>query len=372
KVMRGHNVTIHCRVRNLGAYNVFWLKDSTVLSLNHLIMTSNDRYSIVGRYNLQINDVEDGDEAKYQCQVSSFPPISQFHSIMVTVPPTVEMVNKTKVVEATLGDDIVFQCTATGRPHPNITWVRQDKMMPYGEDYIFGDTLRLSSLEYNHGGLYKCIASNDVGDDAEDSVRLKVFYAPKIYTEEKVIITGPGEEVSVPCLASAQPSPKVEWRHNGDKISLRSLPQNKELRAVEQGFKTDYTLYIKSLQDSDFGNYTCVVKNNRGKAIHKLVLTPLPSKSEIMSDIKGNYSNVFELEWMTVSVVKLDNYKLMIRNVSQLVINETLTGNWSEVDIEADMTSGPIHSQSYMVKDLEPETMYEVILQAHNNYGWGE
>ncbi|KAK6168492.1 hypothetical protein SNE40_021013 [Patella caerulea] len=368
RVMRGHNVTINCRVRNLGAYNVFWLKDTTVLSLNHLIMTSNARFSIIGRYNLQIINLQDEDEGKYQCQISVSPAKVQFNYLMVTVPPAVKIVNKSRNVEVTLHDTVHLQCSATGRPQPNITWVRQDKKMPNGEDYAYGDKLTLTDLQYNHGGMYKCIASNDVGEDAEDFFRVKIYYPPIIHTAETVIITGPNEEISIPCVVSAQPAPKIEWRHNGTKVSLRNLPQNKELKVLEDGFKTDYSLYIKGVTDMDFGNYSCMAKNIKGKTVHNLVLTPLPSKVEIVSDIEGNYSSVYDLKWMVVSVVRPSNYRLLIRSI----INETLTSEWNQTDIPAEPDTGSIHAQSYTIRDLQPETMYEVILQAHNSYGWGE
>ncbi|XP_071095745.1 limbic system-associated membrane protein-like isoform X1 [Haliotis cracherodii] len=368
-VMQGTNITLKCKVSKLGAKNVIWSRGVAFISMNHMIIGGDvDRMKITGKYNLNILNVTQEDEGEYVCQVTSTPPLMQTSFINITVPSTVEMLNKTVDIEATLKDNVTLTCAATGKPKPTIVWSREDATLPGGKKEMKGDTLTLTGLKYSHGGVYKCTAFNGVGEPDEDSVRVDVFYPPTIHTKSKTLHTGPGFSAKIPCIASGQPKPSIEWRHNDTVINLRDLPENKKMLLVEKGFKIDYSLEIKGIKDSDLGSYSCRVTNNKGSDTVKIIVTALPGKVEISSPAAGNFSTVYSLTWSVTSPVKPETYKLMYREM-----NETFEGEWTEVDVPAMSKDGVItHTQSHSLMDLAPDTKYEVLLRAYNSYGWGE
>ena len=88
------------------------------------------------------------------------------------------------------GNDVVFTCSVTGRPRPNITWWREDDSsgnltQVTGEDReteieseVFGEDGRMSSLTImniapSDAGVYVCQAENDA-DTAQTRVTLTV------------------------------------------------------------------------------------------------------------------------------------------------------------------------------------------------------
>ncbi|XP_046583130.1 opioid-binding protein/cell adhesion molecule homolog [Haliotis rubra] len=293
-VMQGTNITLKCKVSKLGAKNVIWSRDVAFISMNHMIIGGDvDRMKITGKYNLNIFNVTQADEGEYVCQVTSTPPLIQRSFINITVPSTVEMLNKTVDIEATLKDNVTLTCAATGKPKPTIVWSREDGSLPGGKKEMEGDTLTLTELKYSHGGVYKCTAFNGVGDPDEDSVRVDVFYPPTIHSKPKTLRTGPGFSVKIPCIASGQPKPTIEWRHNDTVVDLRNLPKNMKMLLIERGFKIDYSMEIKGIEDDDLGSYSCRVTNKEGSDTLKIMVTALPGKVEINGPATGNFSRVY-------------------------------------------------------------------------------
>ncbi|XP_041373655.1 protein amalgam-like isoform X2 [Gigantopelta aegis] len=368
-VMKGTNVTLFCGVDNLGAASIFWLHNGSVLSLNHMVVGGAAlRLSIRKRYNLHIQDVQPADEGSYECQLGTSPPLRQTSHIDVTIPPEVTLSNNTGEIEATLGDDITFHCSATGKPTPNITWSRRDMDLPDGTEYVMSDVITLSDLKYNHGGIYQCTAYNGVGEPDQDGIKLNVYYSPIMHTDKKMVYTGPGVHTAIPCLVSAQPEPLVIWTHNGTQLNLRELPQHKEVKVVENGFKVDYSLVINGVDDSDFGSYMCTVTNSKGTASVGLIVTALPSVVVITSSDKGDYSTAYDIHWNVTAVVVPSMYRLQIRK-----LNDSYSTKWKVMDIAAKPEEGSDHhSQSYRLVGLIPDTKYEVSMRAANRYGWGE
>ena len=54
--------------------------------------------------------------------------------------------------------------------------------------------------------------------------------------------------------------------------------------------------------------------------------------------------------------------------------DNTTVGDWREVDVKpsSDVTGSRVHEVSVSIPDLSHDTSYEVIVRAHNSYGWSE
>ena len=81
----------------------------------------------------------------------------------------VKIVSDVDVVEALLNSTALLPCGANGHPSPQIEWQRGGTsvgaVLPY--NVLPNGTLRIDDLEQADSGLYRCVASNVVGNDSK-------------------------------------------------------------------------------------------------------------------------------------------------------------------------------------------------------------
>lgn len=80
------------------------------------------------------------------------------------------------------------------------------------------------------------------------------------------------------------------------------------------------------------------------------------------------------LSWQTESQSPIIDYKFRFRKVPSGNENFRKGGNfmWNQLTIPADRSPGPFHTKSYKLDALAPSTVYEVMIQARNQYGLSE
>ena len=88
-----------------------------------------------------------------------------YNSSLISDPPsfTSRPSNQT-VIE---GTNVTFRCSASGNPHPDISWLKD------GKTVAEGDTLSLETSK-NDSGKYWCLAKNGVGETINTTVYLDV------------------------------------------------------------------------------------------------------------------------------------------------------------------------------------------------------
>ena len=69
------------------------------------------------------------------------------------------------------GSNVNLQCTATGNPPPNITWIWQDTGDVIGNI----EQLILFDVQRNQTGFYQCRAWNGIGNSSISTCHLDVF-----------------------------------------------------------------------------------------------------------------------------------------------------------------------------------------------------
>lgn len=86
----------------LGSFVLLWRRGTSVLTAGHLKITRDDRFKIVGDYNLQISNVKTQDAGDYICQIGDQETRDQVH--------TVEILGKPSDARHTLISVILFVC----------------------------------------------------------------------------------------------------------------------------------------------------------------------------------------------------------------------------------------------------------------------
>ena len=95
-------------------------------------------------------------------------------------------------------------------------------------------------------GLYKCIASNDLGHDSAVT-HLSVVQLPQFTVTPPAHLKGSkNHNVTVPCQATGDPQPKGTW-----------VKENGELPAGRSKISEDGTLRIWNAKEEDSGGYIC-------------------------------------------------------------------------------------------------------------------
>jgi len=75
-------------------------------------------------------------------------------------------------MSAMLGESVIFTCTATGNPRPDIAWTNQDgNMVGMTSDMVINttsiqSTLTLANLQDGDFDNYTCTATNMFGSDS--------------------------------------------------------------------------------------------------------------------------------------------------------------------------------------------------------------
>ncbi|XP_056619313.1 carcinoembryonic antigen-related cell adhesion molecule 1 [Triplophysa dalaica] len=105
-------------------------------------------------------------------------------------------------------------------------------------------TLRLTQLNINDNGQYKCVAINDVSNMNSTAYNLMVNYGPRNVSISGPSVTAVGTSVTLNCSSDSYPQSHYSWYFNGSRVWDRSV-------------------YITgALLVNNRGQYTCSAMNN--------------------------------------------------------------------------------------------------------------
>ncbi|KAL0273991.1 UNVERIFIED_CONTAM: hypothetical protein PYX00_006538 [Menopon gallinae] len=294
-------------------------------------------------------------------------------------------------MEVKRGASVTLECRASGNPVPVITWTRKNNLFPSGEKTVEGYSITIEQATRHQAGVYQCTASNGVGKPVEQSIVLHVLYPPEIEVERSWVHSGEGFEAQLVCIVHAEPQADVLWYRDTlrlDTTDRRSM----EVRGSR------HTLYIRKVQASDFGNYSCVADNSLGKMRQYLQLSGKPNQVVFRSDPMSRYKDSYNITWAVNSYTPIEEFKLYFRKIydhnqpntpqqyhakrptrrypSSFQENETAgqlgRGDWSDVILPAIPSELFTQQMSYVIRGLEPGTQYEARVRARNRFGWNE
>ncbi|XP_022833229.1 peroxidasin-like [Spodoptera litura] len=172
-------------------------------------------------------------------------------------------------ITVNFGDAAMFTCVVTGDPTPEIVWLRDSNEIPIdGTRYEVMDngTLMLHDISDVDTGYFECMAKNPVGEVHSKPAKMTVQRkrdsenlenAAPVFTvkPQKQFAKLEQESINFDCAANGHPKPHVAWRFNGERILL-----NERISIRSNG-----SIFIANIQESDAGLYTCLVENINGK-----------------------------------------------------------------------------------------------------------
>ncbi|KAL4231968.1 Fibroblast growth factor receptor-like 1 [Mactra antiquata] len=183
-----------------------------------------------------------------------------------------------------------FSCPVEADPLPIVQWTKDgetiSEMWPRFRISKEGG-LRIKDVELDDAGRYVCKATNGFGqinvnyslvvvdketglvkkgdsvyepgpdeDITKDGVKPQFIEQDKM-ERNQAIVRPVGSSIRLRCRANGNPLPVVRWRKDGQE----TLHFSEE---VSEGDRKKWTLKLRDLQETDSGNYQCVVSNRHG------------------------------------------------------------------------------------------------------------
>ena len=188
---------------------------------------------------------------------------------------------------------MLIECQASGDPHPDIVWTKDEGDIDIGKvRIVHGKGLRIENVRPSDEGTYICTAKNVVGAVSSSAV-LKVFEPPVISVRPPTSLhRQAGQSVQLDCLVAGTPMPLVYWMKEKDQDEpLIMYPGLTYDNAI---VLSDGTLKIGSANVENSGQYACVVVNEVGSAIARSHLLIYDGSSEYGAGFKLSDNDIFQ------------------------------------------------------------------------------
>uniref|UniRef100_A0A3B3DLS4 Uncharacterized protein n=1 Tax=Oryzias melastigma TaxID=30732 RepID=A0A3B3DLS4_ORYME len=196
------------------------------------------------------------DEGLYECVAQST--IGQGRALtQLTVLEPLPVLRPAVNVTSSVGGVAVLSCQVEGTVRHNLTWHRAGRTVRahVGRVKLLSDSsLQISGVRTQDAGEYQCVASNAHGEN-----RVAVWLlvpAPSVVVHPLSQAFTRGDEIRLVCSASGSPPPRLLWSHGN--MFLTNRPG---------------VLTIRGALPGDAGNYTCSATNDAGTASQSVALT---------------------------------------------------------------------------------------------------
>ncbi|XP_078379848.1 uncharacterized protein LOC144662794 isoform X1 [Oculina patagonica] len=159
------------------------------------------------------------------------------------------------------GSSVNISCTATGKPDPEVSWMRNGQIKSSGKKIA---QLNFDRIKRTDDGLYTCRANNSAGTKTHKEILVVRYPAKILNVTSSAASSWIGQAVTLRCVSDGVPTPTLTW-YKPDGTELNTFT------AKESTVKV-------TLEDKlDFGEYKCVAYNG---------LDPLNNVSMLLRQIK--------------------------------------------------------------------------------------
>ncbi|KAF2365488.1 Immunoglobulin V-set domain [Trinorchestia longiramus] len=202
-------------------------------------------------------------------------------------PPRIEPVDPHVLL--TVGQKFRLTCPIRGNPQPIYEWLKDgediESYWPRYADKNKNNHLRLKEVDLQDEGQYTCRAINGFGQEnftfrvvvtEEDLPPGHMQLIPPMLTvvsPASPVLVGPGEPVSLHCLAHGYPEPHILWSKEGQVLAQRG--NRLDVTAPAAGMSEMYSCTGKNVVGHATANFSLVVKHRSNQ----------PPKEELGSDL---------------------------------------------------------------------------------------
>ncbi|KAM4616042.1 hemicentin-1 [Polymixia lowei] len=265
--------------------------------------------------------------------------------------------DSTVTMAAEVGTEVVLPCEVRGSPSPLVTWSRNGHPIPPVTAWFTvlpSGSLKITDVRLIDSKLYTCTAANPAGN-ASLSYNLRVQAKPRIQAAPSLLKALIGQTVTLPCVVQGEPSPEVNWFHNG-------LP-------VGGGDTAAFRIQKVTLTDQ--GTYQCVAKNNAGQDTLEIKLEVLeaPSFAEPGDAIMEKVANTKvvipcpaegspppKVRWFKNGLeIHPDQSELSVVRGGSLVINAATAGHSGDYKCVASNEAGSVERKTRLKVNVPPE-----------------
>ncbi|XP_061869937.1 cell adhesion molecule-related/down-regulated by oncogenes isoform X2 [Colius striatus] len=243
---------------------------------------STDNYLILPSGNLQIVNVSLEDRGSYKC--AAYNPVT--HELRVELTGRKLVVTRSSSGEFHILHPLVAQslavprhsaltleCVVGGSPPASIRWLRDGRdVLRRGRWKQLHSHLVTDRLEMSDSGNYSCVVGNEFGVVKYVNYSLTVLEPASITKGLQDQRVASGATAHLWCEARGSPAPSLAWLHN-------AAPLRPSARHVPAGNR----LHIHGLSQQDSGLYQCVATNGLGfvQSTGRLRVQPVPSETAL-------------------------------------------------------------------------------------------
>ncbi|KAM4016488.1 cell adhesion molecule-related/down-regulated by oncogenes isoform 3-T4 [Anomaloglossus baeobatrachus] len=365
---------------------------------------SADKYLILPSGNLQIFNVSGEDRGPYRC--AAYNPMTHERKISASVyklgirdpahddpslaPPVI-----THRLSAHPHDPLTLECVAGGTGN-HVRWYKDGRdALADRRRKLWYSHLVIEDVEAVDGGNYSCQRGHDPLETILVNYTVTILEVPYISQppEDQSVLLG--AEVTFTCEAQGHPPPNITWLHNS-----RTVPPSSRRR--HSGSK----LHIVNVMAEDSGMYQCMAENGVGgvqaaarlwvqsvpyetSTIHLDVApsggtrttadpvltsaaptekpvnaTMLPEAPIILSPPQATKPDMYFLVWRSGrdGGLPINAYFVRYRKLDD---DGNVVGSWNSIRV-------PASENEFHLTELEPASLYEVLMVARNAAGEGQ
>ncbi|XP_072309119.1 cell adhesion molecule-related/down-regulated by oncogenes isoform X2 [Eucyclogobius newberryi] len=265
-------------------------------------------------HNLVFISTTQDDAGSYTCAAESR------RGLVTSVPYTVKVLEPASIVEGltnqlkTPGSTVHFKCKGSGHPRPNITWMlNADTLKPSQHYQITKDSLTILNVRPDDGGMYQCVLDNGIA--AVQSHGMLSIISDALLSS------------TVAAVLEASPTGHPMQSDEG----------------LDHFFTEEDTLHLPADRTNDH---------------------PTPEAPIIISPPQTHNPDVYNLEWRAGrdGGSLINAYFVKYRKVDEM---GTVVGNWLTIRV-------PGSEKTLRLSELEPSSLYEVLMVARSSAGEGQ
>ncbi|XP_010888110.1 neuronal cell adhesion molecule isoform X14 [Esox lucius] len=356
QVISNSRALLDCYAFGSPVPKITWFKDSRSSTLE------GDPYILLANGSLEIHVAQAANSGKYTCVARNSLGISENHVYLEVKEPT-RILKQPEYKVVRRSKDVVFECKVKHDPTliPTMTWLKDGGELPDDERFVVdSDSLTIMEVTEEDAGTYTCIMNTTLDQDSA-SATLTIVEYPEPPTDleltdmkpKSVQLTWiPGDEHNSP-IHKFLIQYSDSLHHHGHWHNLTEVPGTKTTAHLKLSPYVHYTFRVLALNAVGFSSPS---QPSRMYPTNPAAPDENPDRVEVF----GTEHDNLLISWKPLTGLQANGPGLQY-----LVM-------WRQKDVEKDWTSVTVANVSkFMVSGMPTFMLYEVKVQAINNYGIG-